>query len=321
MALRPRRTMTGAMLMLAVVMPLSCMMMSAPAARAQLAPAARSVRELIEEGTEQVLRRSSRDAAEELTKLGGRAAVRETLERAAAEGGEGLVRKVTAYGVEHGPLALRAIGRSPAKIVRALDDVAPDLRGPALRAIEREPQVLVPLIERHGAPALQAAARHPGVGASIGQKLGAEGLETTARLTTDESIVLARHADDIAALPPAQRSAVLEKLRTSSKSAVAFLERHPKTLLTAAGVTAFLATKDELLQSPTIAPDGTRTGGGIVHTVWHDAFNVVKSPLGMVGTVLVALVAGWGLLRLWHTYRHLAVKRRAAEAAAFRAQA
>ena len=58
-----------------------------------------------------------------------------------------------------------------------------------------------------------------------------------------------------------------------------------------------------------------------MHTVWHDAFNVMKSPLGMIGTVLVALVAGWGLLRLWHTYRHLAVKRRAAEAAAFRAQA
>jgi hypothetical protein len=127
-------------------------------------------------------------------------------------------------------------------------------------------------------------------------------------------------ADDIAALPPAQRSAVLEKLRSSGKSAVAFLERHPKTLLTAAGVTAFLATKDELLQAPTIAPDGTRTGGGIVHTVWHDVFNVVKSPLGMAGTVLVALAAGWAALRLWHTSRRLSIKRRAAEIAALRAQ-
>jgi hypothetical protein len=283
-------------------------------ANAQLAPAARATREFVEEGVEQVLRRSSKEAAEELTKIGGRAAVRESLEKAAAEGGEGLVRRATAYGVEHGPAAVRAIGRSPAKVVRALDDLAPDLRGPALRAIEREPQALVPLIERHGASALEAAARHPGVGTTIGQKLGSEGLETSARLTTDESIVLARHADDIAALPPAQRSAVLQTLRTNAKGAVAFLERHPNTLLTAAGVTAYLAAKEEILQAPTIAADGTRTGGGIVHTVWHDVFNVVKSPLGMIGTVLVALVAGWALLRLWHTSRRLALKRRAAEA-------
>jgi hypothetical protein len=33
----------------------------------------------------------------------------------------------------------------------------------------------------------------------------------------------------------------------------------------------------------------------------------------VVGAVLVALAAGWAVLRLWHTGRHLALKRRAAE--------
>jgi hypothetical protein len=279
------------------------------AASAQLA---RPAKELVEEGIELVFRKASKEGAEELAKVGGRAAVRETLEKAAAEGGEGLVRRVTAYGLEHGPMGLRAIGRAPARMVAALDDLAPNLRGPALRAIEREPQVLLPLVERHGAKAMEAAVRHPGVGPTLGGKLGAEGLEASGHLTTDQAIVVARRADEIAALPGPQRSALMQALRGNAKGTVAFLERHPKTLLTAAGVTAFIAAKDDLLQEPTVAADGTVTGGGIVHRAWDGVFNVFRTPLGAIGTLLVVLVGGWVALRLWSTWRRLSLKHRVA---------
>ena len=278
-------------------------------ASAQLA---RPAKELVEEGIELLFRKASAESAEELAKMGGRVAVRETLERAATEGGEGLVRRVTAYGLEHGPMGLRAIGRAPAKMVAALDDLAPNLRGPALRALEREPQVLLPLIERHGAKAMEAAVRHPGVGSTLGGKLGSEGLEASRHLTTDQAIVVARRAEEIAALPGPQRSALMQALRKNARGTVAFLERHPKTLLTAAGVTAFVVAKDDLLQSPTVAADGTVTGGGIVHRAWDGVFNVFRTPLGAIGTLLVVLVAGWVTLRLWSTWRRLSLKHRVA---------
>src|SRR5258708_3531031 len=107
------------------------MVAGAPLARAQVVAGGRGN---VEQGVEQIFKRAGREGAEELTMTGGRIAVRETLERAAAEGGEGLVRKTTAYGIEQGPVALRAIGRSPAKMVGALDNLAAELRPAALRA-------------------------------------------------------------------------------------------------------------------------------------------------------------------------------------------
>src|SRR5256885_699492 len=112
-----------------IVAMLLTLSVDAPLARAQGAAAGRGV---VGEGVEMIFKRAGTGAAEELAKSGGRIAVRETLERAAAEGGENLVRKTTAYGIEQGPIALRAIGRSPAKMVGALDNLAADLRPAAL---------------------------------------------------------------------------------------------------------------------------------------------------------------------------------------------
>jgi hypothetical protein len=294
-----------------IAVALLCALIASPAlAQAKVA------KEVIEEAVELIFKRAGKQELEQLAEAGGRQLVRETLEKSAEEGGEALVKQSTKYGLEHGPLALRAIGRSPKQIVAALDNLQPALRGPALRAIEREPQLLTRLISQHGAQALEAAAKHPGVGAQLGEKLGGEGLSAAKNLTTDQAIVVARHADEIAALPAAERSAFYGKLNKAPGAVVDFLEKHPKTLLTAAGVTAFIAAKDDILGPPSGDPanPAAKRGGGLVYNVWQDTLGVVRKPLGMVTTVLVALVAGWAAIQLWGAWKRKHVANQLAEA-------
>src|SRR2546421_4265671 len=175
--------------LIATIAMLSMLALSAPVhAQAQVA------REVIESAAEKIFQQSSKQGLRELTEMGGRAAVRDVLEQSAREGGEQLVRKVTQYGIEEGPLALRAVGRSPAKMVESLDALSPELRTSAMRAVERNPQALVPLVQRHGAAALEIASKHPGVGESLVSTLGDDGITLGRKLTTDQSIVAARHA-------------------------------------------------------------------------------------------------------------------------------
>jgi hypothetical protein len=265
-------------------------------------------RELIEQGVETVARSAARDAAKELAEAGGRAGVREILEKAAAEGGETLVRKTAAIGAEQGPAALRAIARSPAKMVDAIENVAADLRPAAIRAAEREPAAVANLVNRYGADALEAAARHPGVGTTLAEKLGPEGLTAARTLTTDQAVVIGRHADEIAALAPAQRASFFARLRSNAAGVVSFLESHPKTLLTTAGVAVLLGAKDELL-GPGGGPQNKPPG--LVHRIWSDTLGVASKPIGMISTILVALVALWACGKAWVT-----LKRRRAQARA-----
>jgi hypothetical protein len=291
---------------------LVCALLPTPAG----ANAPKVLKELIEESVESIFKRAGTQELEQLTAAGGRQLVKETLEKSANEGGEALVKRTTAYAIEHGPVALRAINRSPKPMVAALDNLQPSLRGQALRAVERQPDLLTPLVKQHGANALEAAAKHPGVGPTLGQKLGAEGLSASKNLTTDQAIVVARHADEIAALPPAQKSAFFQKLNKAPGAVADFLEKHPKTLLTAAGVTAFLAAKDDIIGPPTSDPanPGVKRGGGLVYNIWQDTLGVVKKPLGMVATALFALVAGWVGIQLWGAWKRKHLANQLAEA-------
>ena len=279
-------------------------------------------KEIIEESVEAIVKRAGKEELEQLSAAGGRQLLKETLEKSAEEGGETLVKRATAYGIEHGPVAMRAIGRSPRTMVRALDDLQPSLRGPALRAVERQPEVLTGLVTKHGADALEAAAKHPGVGPTLGQKLGAEGLAASKNLTTDQAIVVARHADEVAALPPAQKTAFYQKLNKAPGAVADFLEKHPKTLLTAAGVTAFLAAKDDIMGPPTADPanPGGKRGGGLVYNIWQDTLGVVRKPVGMITTAIVVLVAGWVGIQLWGAWKRKALATQLA-AAEMRAKA
>jgi hypothetical protein len=242
--------------------------------------------------------------------------VRGILEQASREGGEQLVRKAAQYGVEEGPSAIRMISHSPAKMVGALDEVSPALRSAGIQAVERDPQVLVPLINRYGAPAMEAAARHPGVGEKLVQSLGSDGIAMSGKLTTDEAVVASRYAPQIANLAPAERSGVVSMISKAPQAALNYLETHPKTLLTSAGVVAFLAAKDQIVGdkgSFVIGPDGnviaTPARPGLIERLFPSAAKLAATPVNLIGASLAAGIAAWFGIHLWGKWRTTAALR------------
>jgi len=275
-------------------------------ARSQIAIA----REVVENAVEQIFKQASKQGVRELTEMGGRTAVQEVLEQSAREGGEQLVRKVTQYGIEEGPLALRAIGRSPGKIVEALDGMAPELRGAALQALERDPQALMPLVRQYGSSAMEVAARHPGVGEQVVAKLGGDGINLGRQLTTDQSIILARHADEIAHLAPAERAGVVRAIQRAPARVLDFLESHPKILLTTAGVATVVAMKDQLIGDGGVSKvlaDGrvitTPGHPGLIERILPTSLKFLSTPLTILVSVIGAGVAGWFAIHLWSAWR------------------
>ncbi len=194
-----------------------------------------------------MLREGGEAAASELTELGGKTAVSALLQRAASEGGEELVDRVVKYGSRYGPSALMAIEPSPSQMVRAFDRLPPDLIRPAIQAAAREPKLLSRLVSAYGNAALELAGRQPGIGPALVEKLGPDGIRIGNRLTTDQAVALARHAEDIAALPSAERNKFMDAMMKAPAQVLNYLETHPKVLLTAGGVSAIIATKENLL--------------------------------------------------------------------------
>lgn len=266
--------------------------------------------EAVEVAARKIFQQSGRQALRELSDMGGQTAVRELLEQSAREGGDSLVQKVAQYGIEDGPSALRAIGRSPAKMVGALDGLSPGLRPAAIHAVERDPQVLMPLIEKHGSAALEVACKQPGVGEKLMSTLGGDGISLGRKLTTDQAIVAARHADEIAALAPAERASVVGKILASPKPVLEFLETHPRVLRTAAGVGLVLAVKDQILGDrgeTVVLPDGrviTRPAHpGLFERVLPQSLAFLSFPLTILCAVIAAGVGGWFTMHIWGTWK------------------
>ena len=273
-------------------------------ASAQLRAATTGAREL----AETLVRQGGSRAARELAEVGGETAVREMLETAAREGGEELVQKSTKYALAHGPLAVGALRAAPARMVGALDGLPAPLVRPALHAAAREPQVVTRIVTEFGGEGLEVVARHPGVGTRLVTTCGADGGRAGRNLTTDQAVSLTRHADDIAQLPPAQRSAVLDKIARSPGVVLDFLEKHPRVLLTAGGAATVVALKDELAGTTEIVtgPDGKPVAvakpGLIERLVVHER-SPLRTGLNVVVIILACAVAAWALIRLWGTWR------------------
>ena len=265
---------------------------------------------VVREATEQVFRQASREGLEQLAQMGGKAAVTEVFEQTAREGGDTLVRKAAQYGVEDGPAALRAIGRSPSKMVGALDGLSPELRKGAVAAVERNPEVMTQLVKEYGSGAMEVAARHPGVGEKLAQSLGEDGIQLGRKLTTDESIVAARYAGDISKLPPAERSGVLAKLGQSPRVVLDYLETHPRVLTTAAGVGVVMALKDDVIGDKgksVVTADGRvlNTPGhpGLIERMFPSVSKAADKPVMLISGVVAVGIAGWFAVHLLGKWR------------------
>lgn len=244
---------------------------------------------------EQIAKKGGATAAREIAEMGGTAAVREVCEQAEREGGEALVKLLSQRSATYGVATLQAAKGAPKLVLGAVDKLPQELAENGMRAIAREPAAMQKLISETGQEALEAAAKHPGVGSQIATTLGKEGAETAIQLGDDAALALARRANEIAVLPAAERSGLLAAMKTRTAKTLAFLEKHPKGLLTIGAVTAFIAAKDELL--------GTADAPGFLERVF-------KEPVRAIGLVAACLLGVWGVMKLLFSYR--ALKRRAA---------
>src|SRR5262245_56203588 len=206
---------------------------------------------VITKGAQEIIealsKKGAKEATQELAEFGGKKAIQATLEKAAREGGEDLVEKVVKYGSRYGVSAMRVIHNAPAHYIKALEGLPEELIERAIWAVQREPEVMTKLVRDYGSDALLIAAKHRGIGGDLVSKLGSEGFRLGKALPESQAVVVARHADEIVALPQAQQSRVIEAILTAPARTLDYLEKHPKVLLTAAGVGTLIALKDEIL--------------------------------------------------------------------------
>ncbi len=242
------------------------------------------------EVAEQLAKRGSTQAAKELAEFGGETAVRELLQQAEKEGGERLLQVISRQTSEHGVVALQAMKGAPKIVAEAVEQLPKEFAENGMRALARDPAALQTIIREVGQEGLEAAAKYPGVGAQIAKTLGKEGATAVKEVGEEAAIGLARHADDIAKLGAPERASLLAAFRQAPQKVLKFLEKHPKTMLTAAAVTAFVANKEELL--------GSAGSPGFIERMF-------KQPVYTIGYVIAGLLGLWGGLKLLFTYRGL----------------
>jgi hypothetical protein len=269
-------------------------------ARAQEATLARTAaKEVLEILSTQAEKEGAKSVARELAEFGGEAAVRQTMEQVARESGEEGVVNVVRLSKSYGIDAVKAAKVAPKLTANFVDRVSPELAPGALRALARpeERAVLTKLNSELVPGALEAAARHPGVGAEVVDKLGVAGIRASQTFDTDAMIQLARSSDAarLAALPAAERKGLITAITN-------FIEKHPKTVLGAAGLGLFVTYKDDILGGKgevVIGPDGKPMyvpATGI-------AERVTNRTLVWVLPVVAAIVGLWGVNKLYWAWR------------------
>lgn len=240
---------------------------SAPAALAQ---AGTVVRTIAKELAEKLGERGARELAE----IGGEAGVRGIVEKAAAEGGEKLAREIAGYAEQYGAQSLRAFREAPAAMAQCMRKVPAEFAEGAMRAAAREPALVARLATEIGEDALIVAAKHPGVGVDVASKLGRDGCALAKKLTTPDTIRLARFGDDLARLPAAERTGILARIGEAPGKVLGYLEKHPKLLLTATAIAAI----DRLL--------GDAESPGFIERITGQ----FRTPLGIILFSVAALV-------------------------------
>jgi len=267
------------------------LLLIAPMVRAQGGAALRAAEEI----GESILRRGGTEAAEEFAKIGGQTAARELMEQAAKEGGEALMKQSAQLVEKHGILALNAMRGAPGAVVRAVDGMPAELAEQGLRAIVREPVAMQGMVKEFGSAALETAAKHPGLAGKISGGMGKEGLDIARRVTTQEATILARHADDIAKLPAAERASVLGLIRQSPGKALAWIERHPKLLIAGSATAAVVLARKEIF--------GEGDTPGFLERVAGSLYETFKAPVNLVVFALAGIIVLWAGLKMRRVLR------------------
>ena len=248
-----------------------------------------------EELGEVLLRRGGTEAAQELAKLGGQKAVQELMEQAMKEGGETLMKQTAALAEKHGVLALNALHGAPGTVVKALDGIPAELAENGLRAIASQRAVMQSMVKEFGSTALETAAKHPGLAGPISSSMGREGLDIARQVTTQEARILARHADDIAKLPIAERTAVMDLIKRSPGKVLTWLEKHPKLLVAGAVTGGVVLARKELF--------GEGDSPGFFERAAGSLYETFKAPVNLAVAALCGIIVLWAALKMRRVLR------------------
>jgi hypothetical protein len=207
---------------------------------------------------------SAGEAAQWMTKKGGMEVAERLTRKATAEGGEATVERVANLAGKYGPDAVRGLDNVPVlrPVLGAIDQLPESQVGPALMRLGAGPQgkELAETVSRYGVGAMRAELKHPGVGVRFASNLGDEGIELAQKLTTEQAITIGRHVDDIAKLPPAQRSELMSMIANQSDRFTTFVGGFVKqnpgtTLFTISSTAIILANKDAIFGGDEIVFD------------------------------------------------------------------
>jgi hypothetical protein len=257
---------------------------------------------------EAIIKKFGVKGSQELAAFGGEHAVQVLLTKASAEGGEQLVGKIMSYGSKYGVQSLKVIGRAPARMVKALDRLPPGRVQQALWAVERNPEAATRLVGSRGPEAIACLVKHPGLGVELLEKFGKDGVKLSRQLSTEQVGSLLKHGDDIVKLPKATRDSVVDAIGKNTAASLAFLEKHPRVLLTGTGVGAFLALREDLLgptpqPGPPDDPSKPPVPKGFIERLLARILNMFQTPITAILLAVVAIVLGWGGVHIWTKWR------------------
>lgn len=281
---------------------------------------------LVREGGEAVVRslgsyfsrNGGRQLTEELAELGGDVAVGNLARKVLTESGEQGVEQLATLAGKFGPDAVRALQQadSVAPVLKAISDLPDAMVGPALRrlASASAPKELTEAVSRYGASALRAEVVHPGMGGKLVGSLGNDGIMLTEKLSSEQLLQVARHADDIAKLPTAQRESVLQMIRSDTKAMVSFLgrfvEKNPgTTLFTAAGTGIILSESERILGGDEIVfdkdgmPHLVSKPGTVGRTVDQVSDRLMTPILNWLLPIIAVAFSIFLAIRLWFVYQ------------------
>lgn len=252
---------------------------------------------------EQLLTKGGKTAVVELAEIGGERGVQQVLDLAIAQGGQPLASAIARESLVYGPAVIRAARPAPLQFMSAFERLPPALRSGALQEIDRNADLMKRLIGTYGTPALEAGARHPGVGPQVLSTIGKESEGFLARQPTDNVIRLGRIADDVVKHPAPQRAELLALIEKAPDKMFKLLQNNPKVLATGAALTAFLASKDQLLGTSevVIGPDGTPSvlrKPGLIENVSAHVTAMLEKPILIIAIAIAVLLLAWGSMTL-----------------------
>ena len=261
------------------------------------------------------------EGAEKISKELGEATFERLTVKLASEGGAEATEQVATLTAKYGPDVIRAVDNAPSAttMLKAVDELPAEQLPAAFGRLAAGSQgrELAETVGQHGVSALRSELAHPGVGGALVRKLGGEAAELAPKLTKDQAVTLASHADDIAKLPPTQRKSILAWIRNDTERVLTwmgeFMKQNPgKTLFTVATTTVILSESDRILGGYewVVGTDGVArlvAKPGLVERLGKPTIDAANSGLTLLIRVAVGLVAAivgtYAGIKLWWHWR------------------